>query len=185
MLTLYNSNGEQIVQDDDGGSGLSSYLTFASPTGGSYFAAVSSFDGGTGGYVLRVSDTDVPGHIYTDETLSAVAEGDDRIPQQAPRRAHLCAASAAGQGRGPDAGGMDGVEGLDDGMSGAGVVGAVLPESLGALVEESRRSQAARPAVASSRPMQSGSARRRVGWGVVVMVSNTEVGGWVSRRLRG
>jgi len=71
------------------------------------------------------------------------------------------------QGLGPEAGGVDG---FDDGMSGGGVVGAAPPESRGELVEEARRSQPARPAVASSRQRQSGSARRRMVWGVVVMV---------------
>ena len=31
----------QVASDDDGGRGLNAYLTFASPTGGTYFAAVS------------------------------------------------------------------------------------------------------------------------------------------------
>lgn len=77
VITLFNSEGTQIAQDDDGGAGFNSYLTFASPTGGTYFAAVSAFDGGIGRYSLRVSDTDVPGHIYTDETLTA--DADERV----------------------------------------------------------------------------------------------------------
>ncbi|MBK6704198.1 MAG: hypothetical protein IPG56_10885 [Caulobacteraceae bacterium] len=61
-----------MAQDDDGGHGLNSYLYFASPTGGTYFAAVSSYDGqSTGRYTLRAVDTDVPGHAYTDEILDA------------------------------------------------------------------------------------------------------------------
>jgi hypothetical protein len=72
MLTLYDSTGTQVAADDDGGRGLNSYLYFASPTGGTYFAAVSSFDGeSTGRYALRAVDTDVPGHAYTDELLDA------------------------------------------------------------------------------------------------------------------
>jgi hypothetical protein len=62
------------------------------------------------------------------------------------------------------------MDGSDDGISGGGGVGAVAPGSRGALGEESRRSQAARPALASSKPRQNGNARRRMGWGVVVMV---------------
>jgi len=69
-LRLYNSEGVEIAADDDGGTGLNSYLSFASPTGGPYFAAVSSYgSAGTGAYTLRITDTDVPGNIYTDETL--------------------------------------------------------------------------------------------------------------------
>jgi len=75
MLTLYDAEGVQVAQDDDGGVGLNSYLTFASPTGGSYFAAVSAYDGvSTGQYMLSVTDTDVPGHIYTDEYLDAASD---------------------------------------------------------------------------------------------------------------
>jgi hypothetical protein len=77
VITLFDSQGTQIAQDDDGGLGFNSYLTFASPTGGTYFAAVSAFDGGIGRYSLRVTDTDVPGHIYTDENLDAAA--DERV----------------------------------------------------------------------------------------------------------
>ena len=70
LLTLYDSSGTQIATDDDGGRGLSAYLNFASPTGGPYFVGVSSYDQeATGRYQLRVSDTDVPGHAYTDELL--------------------------------------------------------------------------------------------------------------------
>lgn len=78
MLTLYDAEGNQVAADDDGGAGLNSHLTFASTTGGTYFAAASSFgEGGTGRYFLRVVDTDVPGNIYTDETLDAGS--DDRV----------------------------------------------------------------------------------------------------------
>jgi hypothetical protein len=72
LLTLYDSNGTAVAVDDDGGRGLNSYLYFASATGGTYFAAVSSYDGqSTGRYSLRAVDTDVPGHAYTDEILDA------------------------------------------------------------------------------------------------------------------
>lgn len=72
LLTLYDSNGTAVATDDDGGRGLNSYIYFASPTGGTYFAAVSSYDGqSTGRYSLRAVDTDVPGHAYTDEVLDA------------------------------------------------------------------------------------------------------------------
>ncbi len=76
MLTLYDSTGTQIAADDDGGRGLNSYLYFASPTGGTYFAAVSAYDGqSTGRYQIRAVDTDVPGHAYTDEYLDANDDG--------------------------------------------------------------------------------------------------------------
>lgn len=77
VLTLYDANGQQVESDDDGGTGTNSYLTFLSPTGGTYFAAVSAYGStGTGRYWLGASDTDVPGHMGTDENLDAA--GDDR-----------------------------------------------------------------------------------------------------------
>lgn len=77
-LVLYDAQGAQVASDDDGGTGVNSYLTFMSATGGSYFAAVSSYGNtGTGRYWLSASDTDVPGNAYTDENLDS--GGDDRI----------------------------------------------------------------------------------------------------------
>jgi hypothetical protein len=77
MLRLYDAEGNEVAADDDGGTGVNSYLSFVSPTGGPYFAAVSAYDGvSTGRYWLRVSDTDVPGRVDTDETLDGAA--DDR-----------------------------------------------------------------------------------------------------------
>lgn len=78
VLTLYDSEGNVVASDDDGGTGANAYLSYASPAGGLYFAAVSSFNNtGTGRYHLMVSDTDVPGNTGTDEALDA-ANGDDR-----------------------------------------------------------------------------------------------------------
>lgn len=72
LLVLYDSTGTEVARDDDGGSGLNSYLYFASAPGGTYFASVSSYDGqSTGRYTIRAVDTEVPGHAYTDEILNA------------------------------------------------------------------------------------------------------------------
>lgn len=77
-LTLYNTQGEEIAHDDDGGPGLGAYLSYASPTGGTHYIGVSSFgDAGAGRYQVRAVDTDVPGAFYTDEHLDAAA-GDSR-----------------------------------------------------------------------------------------------------------
>jgi hypothetical protein len=77
LLTLYDQQGQEVAIDDDGGTGFNSYLTFISPTGGTYFAAVSAFNsGGTGRYGIIAYDTDVAGHTSTDETLDAAS--DDR-----------------------------------------------------------------------------------------------------------
>ncbi len=78
VLTLYDSEGRQLASDDDGGRGANSYLTHASTAGGTFFAAVSAFEqGGAGRYLLRVSDTDVPGNASTDEILDA--SSDERL----------------------------------------------------------------------------------------------------------
>jgi hypothetical protein len=78
VLTIFDQNGNQVAQDDDGGTGNNAYLNFVSTKGGTYYAQVSSFDEhGTGSYTINVMDTDVPGNINTDETLAA-DDGDDR-----------------------------------------------------------------------------------------------------------
>ncbi len=77
VLTIYDAAGQQVAVDDDGGPGVNPYLNFASITGGPHFVAVSGFGEATGGYYVRATDTDVPGHIYTDEALDA-ANGDER-----------------------------------------------------------------------------------------------------------
>lgn len=78
VLTLFDSEGKQVAVDDDGGRGANAYMTYASTSGGTYYAAVSSFDQtGVGRYLLRVSDTDVPGSTSTDETLDP--NSDDRL----------------------------------------------------------------------------------------------------------
>ncbi|MGH6951567.1 MAG: PPC domain-containing protein [Vitreimonas sp.] len=74
-LTLYDSQGAEVAANDDGGAGLNARIDFVTQTGGTYFAAVSAYGGeGTGRYMLQIMDTDVPGTLYTDETLDA---GDD------------------------------------------------------------------------------------------------------------
>jgi len=81
VLSLRDAEGNVVAADDDGGSGPNAYLTFVSPEGGTFYADVGAFnDEGAGAYTLRVSDTDVPGHPGTDETLMAENEGgDDRL----------------------------------------------------------------------------------------------------------
>jgi hypothetical protein len=76
LLTLFDAEGNQVAVDDDGGTGTNAYLSFTSPTGGMYYAAVSGFAGMTGRYYLGVVDTDVPGSAATDEYLDAAS--DDR-----------------------------------------------------------------------------------------------------------
>lgn len=74
FIRLYDSQGQEITTDDDGGTGLNAYLSYASPTGGPVFVAVSGFGDTTGSYSIRAVDTEVPGHVYTDETLDATSD---------------------------------------------------------------------------------------------------------------
>lgn len=75
VLTLYDGNGQQVVSDDDGGTGYNAYLTFISPTGGAHFAAVTAYgDSSTGRYWITASDMDVPGNIGTDEALDGASD---------------------------------------------------------------------------------------------------------------
>ncbi|MBY0562710.1 MAG: PPC domain-containing protein [Hyphomonadaceae bacterium] len=77
-LVIHDSSGVELKSDDDGGSGLNAYLSFTSPTGGTHYLAVSSYNAsGAGRYMLSAVDTDVPGNIYTDETLSLASEPAD------------------------------------------------------------------------------------------------------------
>lgn len=77
MLTLFDEQGNQAAIDDDGGTGVNSYLSFTSAAGGLYYAAVSGYGDSAGRYWLRAVDTDVPGNVNTDENLAA--QDDDRI----------------------------------------------------------------------------------------------------------
>lgn len=78
LLKLYDIEGNEIAMDDDGGAGLGSYINYTSVTGGIYFAAVSSYDqAGVGRYLVRATDTDVPGGVDTDEFLDA--SNDERL----------------------------------------------------------------------------------------------------------
>lgn len=72
FLTLHNMEGAVIAADDDGGPGLGAQISFTPIESGIYFLAAASFNGvGVGRYMLRMADTEVPGHIYTDEYLDA------------------------------------------------------------------------------------------------------------------
>lgn len=74
-LTLYDAEGHQVAADDDGGAGLNAFVSFTSVTGGTYYAAASSYESsGSGRYALRVVDTDVPGNMNTDENLDAQSD---------------------------------------------------------------------------------------------------------------
>ncbi len=56
LLILYNSNGEMVDMDDDGGDNLNARLRFSLPASGTYMIGAQSFMGTSGGsYELRLS----------------------------------------------------------------------------------------------------------------------------------
>jgi hypothetical protein len=69
-LTIHDSEGAVVASDDDGGAGVNSYLSFIPTVGGTYYAAASAAGDGTGRYMLRVSDTETPSDLNTDEELN-------------------------------------------------------------------------------------------------------------------
>lgn len=77
VLGLLDGEGHEIATDDDGGKGVSSYLSFTPKTSGTYYLAASGYNGGTGRYTLNVADTEIPSGQDTDESLDP--SGDDRM----------------------------------------------------------------------------------------------------------
>lgn len=72
MLRLYDANSTLISEDDDGGAGVNSYLSFVAPESNALFLAVSSYAGSSAGrYALRVVDTETPGNAATEEMLDS------------------------------------------------------------------------------------------------------------------
>jgi serralysin len=55
-LRVHNSSGTQIAYDDDGGSGVNSFLSFTATTGGTYYLNAGSYNGAsTGNYTLSIT----------------------------------------------------------------------------------------------------------------------------------
>ena len=60
IVTILDSNGSQIAQNDDGGTGFESSLTFAPSTSGDFFIEAGAFSSGlTGTYQLDVTDVTI------------------------------------------------------------------------------------------------------------------------------
>lgn len=70
-LTLIGPDSAEVVSDDDGGAGVNAYVSFIAPQSNVYYAAASAFNSAsTGGYTVRVIDTETPGNAASDEMLS-------------------------------------------------------------------------------------------------------------------
>ena len=55
-LRVHNSAGTQIAFNDDGGSGVNSFLSFTATTGGTYYLSAGSYNGAsTGNYTLSIT----------------------------------------------------------------------------------------------------------------------------------
>jgi serralysin len=56
LVRLYNSSGNQVAFDDDGGPGVNSLLNYTAATGGTFYVAADSYNSNyTGGYTLSVT----------------------------------------------------------------------------------------------------------------------------------
>ncbi len=77
ILTLFDADGRELAQDDDGGRGLGARLAFTPTESTTLFIAASAFGGGAGPYTLRVADFETPGAAATDEYLDALDDARD------------------------------------------------------------------------------------------------------------
>jgi hypothetical protein len=83
LLRLYDSSGQEVAMDDDGGDGFNSYLEYLAPSTGNYFLAAAPYgEAATGGYTLSARAGDIPADSSTDASLSA--DGDYREGVLAP-----------------------------------------------------------------------------------------------------
>lgn len=77
-LTIYNASGSQVAFNDDGSTGLNSFLSFTATYSGTYFLAVGGYNNAySGGYELLgtavtgpTGGDDLPGGITTTRQLS-------------------------------------------------------------------------------------------------------------------
>ncbi len=60
FLRVVNSNGLTIYQNDDGGGGTSSLITFTAGTTGSFYASAQGVGSGKGGYSLTLVEANAP-----------------------------------------------------------------------------------------------------------------------------
>ncbi|RVV97625.1 hypothetical protein EKE94_13930 [Mesobaculum littorinae] len=76
FLRLYDARGNLLVDDDDGGQGLDSAITFTPVSSGTYYVAVGSYnDGGNGSYSVSIetSERGTPGSL--DDLADFLTEG--------------------------------------------------------------------------------------------------------------
>ena len=83
-VRLYNANGVLIAENDDGGSGLNSYLRYVASTGGTFYIEVDSYaNNKVGEYTLEVSETQpLPFYSYgqiADQLTSEYWGGSTRV----------------------------------------------------------------------------------------------------------
>ncbi|WP_296425643.1 M10 family metallopeptidase C-terminal domain-containing protein [Yoonia sp.] len=78
-LRVYDANGDLVVQNDDGGSGLNSRAVVGSAAGSTYYIEAASFDDiGTGGYQLSAAA--VPPPVPLDALDSGYQRTDTATP---------------------------------------------------------------------------------------------------------
>lgn len=72
LLELYDFQGDFVIADDDGGSGLNSDMLYLPTSSGTYYIAANGYDSETGNYLLQVqsSGTDVGSDTSTAFTVN-------------------------------------------------------------------------------------------------------------------
>ncbi|QZD92887.1 M10 family metallopeptidase C-terminal domain-containing protein [Qipengyuania xiapuensis] len=69
-LRLYDENGVLVAENDDGGTGLNSFLRFLSENGGTYYIEADSYaNNKTGEYTIEVTETQ-PIPVYTYDQIA-------------------------------------------------------------------------------------------------------------------
>ena len=73
-LNLYDAQGYLVAYNDDGTTGLDSYMPYTPTSSGTYYIAANSFDSETGSYLLEVqSDTDTDTDTDTDSVGASIS----------------------------------------------------------------------------------------------------------------
>ena len=76
FLTLYGPDGKEIAHDDDGGTGLNSWLEFIAPAAGDYFLEAKGFgEDATGKYTITLTAGEIPGVADGAQVLTPGSEG--------------------------------------------------------------------------------------------------------------
>ena len=74
-LYVYNTNGQELARNDDGGRGLNSRLSFTPPYSGRFYIGAGSWSNNTGSYTLTAGGSSGGGGIAFDDFPSNAGTG--------------------------------------------------------------------------------------------------------------